>query len=153
MREMRKASFSRLLRAIAFLVTATLGTAPPAYANGNNCLFQSKGLSLSFGLLNPGSGIDVLVAVSGANMVGDCAAGQTMKIAGDNGLNFNGTRNLKSATGGLIPYSLTDLPQSNSGPGNNNYIPFTFNGFIPWSAYANASAGSYSDTVIIYVTP
>jgi spore coat protein U-like protein len=76
-----------------------------------------------------------------------------MTIAGDNGLNFNGTRNLKSAAGDLIPYSLAGLPQSRSGPGNDNYVPFTFNGSILWSAYANASAGSYSDTVIISVTP
>jgi spore coat protein U-like protein len=135
------------------LAAGLLGATLPAYANGNICLFQSKGLSLSFGVLNPGSGSDVLVPVSGASTVGDCAPGQTMTISGDNGLNYNGTRNLKNATGDLIPYSLAGLPQSRSGPGNDNYVPFTFNGSIPWSAYANASAGSYSDTVIISVTP
>ncbi|MDP2257914.1 MAG: spore coat protein U domain-containing protein [Polaromonas sp.] len=135
------------------LAAGLLGATLPAYANGNICLFQSKGLSLSFGVLNPGSGSDVLVPVSGASTVGDCAPGQTMTISGDNGLNYNGTRNLKNATGDLIPYSLAGLPQSRSGPGNDNYVPFTFNGSILWSAYANASAGSYSDTVIISVTP
>lgn len=125
----------------------------PAYANGNNCGFQSKGLSLSFGILNPGSGFDVVVPVSGASTAGDCAPGQTMTITGDSGLNFNGTRNLKSAAGDLIPYSLAGLPQSRSGLGNGNYVPFTFNGSILWSAYANAPIGSYSDTVIISVTP
>lgn len=130
-----------------------LGPTLPAQANGNNCLFQSKGLNLSFGMLNPSSGSNVLVPVSGASTAGDCAPGQTMTIAGDNGLNFNGTRNLKSAAGDLIPYSLAGLPQSRSGPGNDNYVAFTFNGSILWSAYANASAGSYSDTVIISVTP
>jgi spore coat protein U-like protein len=137
-----------------YVIAASLsGAALPAYANGNDCLFQSKGLSLSFGTLNPGSGADVLMPVSGASTAGDCAPGQTMTIDSDNGLNFNGTRNLKSAAGDLIPYSLAGLPQSRSGPGNDNYVPFTFNGSILWSAYANASAGSYSDTVIISVTP
>lgn len=137
-----------------FVIAVTLlGAALPVYANGNNCLFQSKGLSLSFGMLNPGSGFDVLVPISGASTAGDCAPGQTMTIDGDNGLHYNGTRNLKSAAGDLIPYSLAGLPQSRSGPGNDNYVPFTFNGSILWSAYANASAGNYSDTVIISVTP
>lgn len=135
------------------LAAGLLGATLPAYANGNICLFQSKGLSLSFGVLNPGSGSDVLVPVSGASTVGDCAPGQTMTISGDNGLNYNGTRNLKNAAGDLIPYSLAGLPQSRSGPGNNNYVLFTFNGSILWSAYANASTGSYSDQVIISVTP
>jgi spore coat protein U-like protein len=117
-------------------------------------VFQSRGLNLSFGTLNPGSGVDVLVPVSGVSTAGDCAPGQPMKIDGDDGRNFiNGTRNLKSATGVLIPYSLAGLPQSSTGPGNNNYVSFTFNGSILWSAYADASAGSYSDTVIISVTP
>ncbi|MES2942693.1 MAG: spore coat protein U domain-containing protein [Pseudomonadota bacterium] len=124
-----------------------------AHANGNNCSFQSKGLSMSFGVLNPASGSDVLVAVTGTSKAGDCAPGQTMTISGDNGLNYNGTRNLKSTAGGLIPYSLASLPQSRAGPGNGTYVAFTFNGSILWSDYANASAGGYSDTVIISVTP
>lgn len=143
--------FSALLLSISLL-----GAALPAYATGNNCSFNVTGLSLSFGALNPGSGSPVSMAVSGASMVGDCAPGQkTMTISGDDGLYYNnGSRNLKNADNGdLIPYSLTGLPQSSSGPGNGNYVPFTFNGSILWSAYANASAGSYSDTVIISVTP
>ena len=128
-------------------------TASPAYANGNQCLFQSKGLSMSFGALNPASGSDVVVAVSGATAVGDCAPGQTMTISGDNGVNYsNGTRNLKTGSGDLIAYSL-GVSFTKPGPGNGNYISFPFNGSILWSAYANASSGSYSDRVIISVTP
>ena len=134
------------------LIGAVL-TASPAYANGNQCLFQSKGLSMSFGALNPASGSNVVVAASGATTVGDCAPGQTMTISGDNGVNYsNGTRNLKNGSGDLIPYSL-GLPFTKPGPGNGNYISFPFNGSILWSAYANASAGSYADQVIISVTP
>ena len=76
-----------------------------------------------------------------------------MTISGDNGLNFNGSRNLKNATGSLIPYTLVGLPQSRRGPGNGTYVAFTFSGTIAGSAYANASAGAYSDNVIISVTP
>ena len=76
-----------------------------------------------------------------------------MIISGDNGLNFNGSRNLRSAAGDLIAYDLVGLPQTSRGPGNGNYATFTFNGSILWSAYASAPSGSYSDTVIISITP
>ena len=129
------------------------GITLPAYASGNNCSFQSMGLSINFGALDPASGISVVVPASGATLVGDCAPGQTMTISGDNGVNFsNGTRNLQNVSGDLIPYSLS-LPFTKSGPGNGNYISFPFDGSILWSAYANASAGSYTDQVIISVTP
>lgn len=133
--------------------TAFYGLALPAHAVGNNCSFRAKGLAMSFGNLNPASGSNVLVAVSGASSAGDCAIGQNMTISGDNGLNFNGSRNLRSGTGDLIAYSLAGLPQSRGAPGNGSYAPFTFNGAILWSDYANAPAGAYTDTVIISVSP
>lgn len=138
----------------AFVVgTAFFGLVPSAHAVGNNCSFRAKGLTMSFGNLNPASGSNVLVAVSGASSAGDCANGQTMTISGDNGLNFNGSRNLRSGTGDLIAYSLVGLPQSRRAPGNGKFAPFTFDGAILWSDYANAPAGAYSDTVIISVSP
>lgn len=108
---------------------------------------------MSFGSLNPASGINVVVPVSGTSTAGNCAPGQGMTISGDNGLNFNGSRNLRSTTGDLIAYDLVGLPQTSRGPGNASFASFTFNGSILWSAYANAPSGSYSDTVIISVTP
>lgn len=154
MRVMRGVSFSRILRAIALVITAALGIASPTYAKGNDCLFQSKGLSANFQDLNPGSEDLRKLPVLGAYLVGDCAPGQRMVIAAGDGKNFNGTRNLLGDTGDLIPYSLEELPQTGSGPGNGEYVPFfTFFVSISWSAYADASAGSYSDSVIISVTP
>ena len=126
--------------------------ASPAYAKGNKCFFQSKGLSIDLGQnLDPSSNSDVIISLSPVYLAGDCAPGQTMTISGDNGLNYNGTRNLKG-NGDLIPYSL-GLPFNMPGPGNSQYVPFPFNGSILGRAYANASAGSYSDQVIISVTP
>ena len=146
------------MKALKFLfglvvVAGWLGATAPAQAADTTCQFRSKGLSMSFGALNPSSGSNVLVAVTGASTAGDCIAGVTMTISGDNGLNYNGTRNLKNAAGDRIAYSLVGLPQSRSGPGNKNYVPFTFNGAILWNDYANAPAGGYSDTVIISVSP
>ncbi|MDQ3059425.1 MAG: spore coat U domain-containing protein [Pseudomonadota bacterium] len=145
-----------------FAAAALLGAGSPAHANGNNCVFQARGLSMSFGGLNPASGSDVSVAVAAASLnadkAGDCAPGQRMSIDGDNGLHYNGTRRLKNTAGtDFIAYSLVGLPTSSTGsangPGNNSYITFTFNGMIFGSAYANAPAGSYADTVLISVTP
>ena len=102
--------------------------------------------------LDPSSNSDVIISLSPAYLVGDCAPGQRMTISGDNGLNYNGTRNLKNGNGDLIPYNL-GLPLNMPGPGNGQYVPFPFNGTILGRAYANASAGSYSDQVIISVTP
>ena len=146
---------SDLLNLVARCLGGVLlcGVSLNVHANGNNCLFQSKGLSMSFGTLNPSSGRDIVVAVSGANTVGDCAPGQTLTISGDNGRNFNGSRNMRSTAGDLIPYSLIGLPQSRRGPGNGVYARFTFDGAVAWSAYANAPSGTYTDTVIISVSP
>jgi spore coat protein U-like protein len=134
-------------------VTALLGAALPAYAKNKNCSFQASGLSMSFGVLNPSSGVDAFAPVTGLMAAGDCAGGQTMTISGDNGLNYTGSRNLKNSAGDLISYDLVGLPNSQSAPGKGNYVAFDFHGTILWSAYANASAGLYSDTVIISVTP
>ena len=137
---------------------ALLGAALPAYGADKICQFQARGLSMSFGALNPSSGTDVTVAVSAstlnANKAGDCVPSVTMTIDGDNGLNFSGSRRLKNTAGtDFIDYSLGGLPLSSPGPGNNKYQTFTFNGTILGRAYADASAGSYSDTVMISVTP
>ena len=134
------------------LAVSLLGAALPADARKGRCKFNVAGLSLSFGALDPASGSNVSAPVSVGATVGNCRNGQ-MTISGDNGRNYNGTRNLKNAAGDLIPYSLAGLPQTLLRPGNNNYVPFTFSGSILGSAYANASAGSYSDQVIISVTP
>lgn len=141
------------LTATLLAMAVLLGTATPAQAKGNQCFFQVKGLSMSFGALTPGSGISAVAPLMGIQTAGDCASGHTLTISGDNGLNHNGRRNLKNAAGHLIPYTLNGLPQSFSGPGNGTYAPFNFSGLILWADYADATAGIYSDRVIISVDP
>lgn len=115
---------------------------------------------MSFGTLDPSSNANVTVpvqaAVANANRVGDCqnGGGNTLQITADNGQWFSGSRRLKNLTSAdFIDYSLTGLPLTLSRPGNNVYVIFTFNGTVAGSAYANAPAGNYSDTVLITVTP
>ena len=135
-----------------------LGMSSPAAANGNNCQFQARGLSMSFGTLDPSSPVGKTVPVAAASLQADrwgaCISSNTMTLAGGNGQNFSGgSRNMKNASGDLIPYNLVGLPQSRTGPGNNTYVTFTFNGTQNATAYQNASVGLYSDTVLISVTP
>jgi spore coat protein U-like protein len=140
------------------IAAALLGFTPFALAAGSTCLFQAKGLAMSFGTLDPSNAVTVTVPIAAAtlnaNRVGDCPSSRTMIIDADPGLNFLGSRRMrKGATSDYIPYSLTGLPWSQSGPGNSNYMNFTFSGTVAGTAYEGASAGSYSDTVIITVTP
>ena len=138
-------------------VVALVGMSFPAFGKDLICGFQAKGLSMSFGALDPSSNLTVTVPVSAsapnANRAGDCQS-VTMTISGDNGLNFSGSRRLRNAAGtDFIPYDLVGIPLSSAAPGNNAYSGFTFNGTVTGNAYSNASAGSYSDTVVISVTP
>jgi spore coat protein U-like protein len=139
--------------ALLVLAPSAAFAAPP-----EKCTFQAKGLAMSFGVLDPSNAVTVTVPVAAAtlnaNRVGDCPGSKTMVIDADDGQNFVGSRRMrKGATSDYIPYSLTGLPWSQSGPGNGSYVNFTFSGTVAGTAYEGASAGSYSDTVIITVSP
>lgn len=139
----------------SLLVAALLQVAPLAFAKDSNCQFRARGLSMNFGALDPSSGSNVAAGLSaatlGADQAGDCQQ-LTMTIDGDSGQ--NGTRRLRNAAGtDFIPYALVGLPAAMPAPGNTKYTTFSFSGMILWNSYANATAGSYSDTVIISVTP
>lgn len=146
------------------LAIILLGLALPAFAQDVRCEFATRrlggatGLSINFGTLDPSSGatvtLPVVAASTNAGRIGDCISSVSMTLAGDNGANFSGTRRLKHATlAEFIPYSLVGIPVSRSGPGNSQYVVFTFDGTVTGPAYANAPAGPYSDSVLISVTP
>lgn len=141
------------------IAVASLFASSFAWANGGNCLFQAKGLTLSFGALNPSSGANVTVAMSpstaNANKAGDCQpTNNTMTLSADNGLNFSGSRRLKNdASADFIRYSLTGVPVTLPRPGNGTYTSFAISGTILATDYQDARVGSYSDTVIITVSP
>lgn len=142
-----------ITRFMACAIAASMGL---AFAADKKCNFQATGLSLNFGTLDPSSEapVNALFAAAGlnANTVGDCDA-VSMVISGDNGLWFDGNRRMRNARGDFIPYTLSVPGNAVPGPGNGKYVPFAISGAIAASAYANASAGNYTDTVIISVTP
>ena len=143
---------------LCVLATALVAVAASVRAGDLICGFQARGLSMSFGALNPSSGTNATAVMSAATVnadqAGDCLSLVTVTIDGDAGQSFSGSRRLRNVAGtDFIPYTLVGLPISRAGPGNKKYTSFTFSGQILWSAYANASAGSYSDTVMISITP
>lgn len=135
-----------------FALALGIGGMNPVFANGSNCNFQAASVSLSFGTLDPSQA--VLVTAQTNSTVGDCV-NVTMAVSADGGQNFSGgTRRLRNAAAGdFIPYDLSGTNFTRAAPGNNTQVPFTISGSILGSAYANASAGSYSDQVILTVTP
>lgn len=137
---------------------ALLAMAAPVMAKDLTCSFRAKGLTMSFGALDPSSGLNASAVVSPATLTadsaGDCDKAVTMTIDADGGSNYSGSRRLRGASGSdFIPYTLVGLPISVAGPGNAKYTQFTFSGVILWTSYADAPAGNYSDTVMISVTP
>ncbi len=134
----------------------------PAWAADGNCQFRAKGLSLNFGTLDPSSNAavnqPVVATTTFANMAGDCQGGtMTISVVGSS------SRQLTKGAD-TINYTITGMPitmarPGNAPPGNPGsgyatwFAPGQIQGTIAWSAYANAPAGTYTDTVSIQVTP
>ena len=128
------------------------GTATVA-VSGNvvgTCKFNSGG-SISF-TLDPATGGDVNGTVTQPEFW--CTKNATYAISDDNGLNESGTTHrMKHLTeADLIPYTFT---YTASGPGGGKSSPITMNiaSTVVEADYVNASAGSYSDTVTLTITP
>lgn len=128
-----------------------------SFAKDWTCKFKANGSqTLRFGALNPASGTTVTVPMTTASLnadyAGDCDSVVTMSITDNNGSNFSGSRRLKNlSSADYIPYSLTSVSQR--GPGNNQYVVFALQGTIVGSAYQDAPAGDYLDTVQVTVKP
>lgn len=138
------------------LALALAGTAP-AHAKDAACGFQATGLALAFGNLDPSNAVQVVRAVqavnAGAGNVGDCdTVGGTLTISVVGAT----SRQLSNGAGGTIPYTLAGFPITMGQPGNKVYVNFlsaALIGTIAAGAYADAPAGTYSDTVTLSVTP
>jgi spore coat protein U-like protein len=77
----------------------------------------------------------------------------TETIVNDQGLNFNVKNRMKDAVSGeFIPYTLAlSKTGTNGGPGAPRTL--TIAGTVLGTDYTGVSAGSYTDTVLLTVTP
>jgi spore coat protein U-like protein len=129
------------------------------------CKFLS-GATLDFGDLDPSSGADKDATTS---LTFWCTKGATYTITDNNGANRSGTTHrMKHATlTEYIPYNFcynstgpastpctTDTASdSGTGQGKNTSITLNISGTVVGSNYVDASAGSYSDTVTMTISP
>jgi spore coat protein U-like protein len=118
------------------------------------CRFSSLAQTLSFGgAIDPNAAGPINGA--GAAVKYKCTKGTTATgVTAGNGLNFSGSRRMGNGAD-FIPYTLTisDDLQVGLGFGAGNDLDLTVAGQIVKADYENVSAGAYSDTVLLTLTP
>lgn len=140
----------------AMLLAAWL--AGPALARDSVCQFQASGtLTLAFATLDPSAAAAATATATAGTVqqrsVGDCQVALAVGI--QSSANFDGVnhRLRHSAGADYIPYTISVSYGGPMPPGNNRYYPITVQGSIAASSYVNATAGTYSDSVVVQVTP
>ena len=113
----------------------------------DSCRFTGMS-SLAFGNLDVSSTAN---AVSTMTMRIQCSGNPTWLVGSDNGLHYSGaTKRMKHQTlNDYIPYTLTFAPTT----GGKWIRTITGSGTVLNGDYVNASAGSYSDSVRVTITP
>jgi spore coat protein U-like protein len=117
------------------------------------CKFSSATSTLDFGALDPSASTNPTKTITTQFW---CTKGvSTDAITAGEGLNYSGTKNqMKDAVSGdVIPYVL-DLSKdgvANAGPATPRTL--TIKGDILNADYISKTAGSYSDTVVLNITP
>ena len=119
------------------------------------CLFEpiSPTTTLNFGNLDPSVGSDVTANTS---LEFWCTKNATYTVTDDDGLHetVSNQNRMKHATFlEYIPYSFSYTPTSGTGAGKGTSITLNISGTVRGSNYINASAGSYSDTVTMTISP
>ena len=122
----------------------------------SNCKFSSASSALSFGNLDPGNPVDVIVSTTiGFRCMGSAPVA-TYLITDDDGMHDilpDGNRMRHTALPArFLPYQMTLNPVSGSVPKN---VPqtLTVTGTVRGVDYQNAFAGDYADSVVITLEP
>jgi spore coat protein U-like protein len=155
--DMRRVS----LFGVAIVLLAMAGTAMAAGSVNltvqasviGTCKFTTGDPTLDFGALDPAAGGNVNASTAKTFW---CTKGVTTDaIAAGNGANWSGSSRqmLDAVSGDLIPYSLTLTKDANLNTGPATPRTLTIAGSILGADYTGKSAGSYSDTVVLTITP
>ena len=115
------------------------------------CKFTAGG-TIPFGNLDPSAGTDQTPAVNQPKFW--CTKGTGYTISDNDGLNKLGTthRMVHASLTEYIPYSFT-YTASGTGAGPASVITMDIASTVLGANYINASAGFYSDTVTLSITP
>jgi len=157
---------TNLLRAgliAAGLVTSVAASAADSYSLGvsatvvGRCSFtQAAGQTLTLtnivGGIDPSSGTS---ATGSATITYKCTKGQAPAFTAGNGSNYSAPdRRVFDGTADYMVYSLgLTSGGAGSGFGAGQDKSLTVDGTITSAAFANAAVGTYTDTVVISVTP
>ena len=117
------------------------------------CKFMTASAILNFGNLDPAVGTDVTATTT---LTFWCTKNATYTVTDDDGLHetVSNQNRMKHATFlEYIPYSFSYTPTSGTGAGKGTSITLNISGTVRGSNYINASAGSYSDTVTMTISP
>ncbi len=117
------------------------------------CKFNSAASTLPFPALDPSVGTDV--NATQALLTYWCTKGQVASTSASNGANPSGTQRRMKGPGAtdFIPYSLTLAGGAQTGQGKSTNLNLTLDGIVLGTDYINATAGVYSDTVTLTITP
>jgi len=139
-----------LLAAASGALAADTATVAVSATVTGTCKFNSGG-TLSF-TLDPSTGGNVNGTVSQPAFW--CTKGASYTLSDDDGLNKSGTTHrMKHATlTEYIPYSFA-YTTTGTGTGKSAAITMDIASAVTEADYINASAGSYTDTVTLSITP
>jgi spore coat protein U-like protein len=151
------AASGALLSAPAFAASSTHTLSVSATVSGT-CKFNTAGptavtIATGAGVIDPSAAGP---ATGTNNVTFRCTTGTTSGITGDNGLNFLGaSRRVKNGAANYMNYALTltNAAQLGSGFGAGQDKTLQVDASIIAADYQNATAGAYTDTVTLTITP
>ena len=151
------ATSGAFLAAPAFAASTTHTLAVSATVSGV-CKFNTAGptaltIATGAGVIDPSAAGP---ATGTANVTFRCTTGTTSAMTDDNGLNFAaGSRRVKNGVANFMNYgfTLTNAAQLGTGHGAGQDKTVVVNASIIAADYQNATAGAYTDTVTLTITP
>ncbi len=122
----------------------------------NKCHFVNSGpTALNFGSIDPSAQGNVTAGASINFRCNGSDAVATFGVSSDDGLYESGPSSPRmqhvSQPGEYLPYDIS-FPSSGSVP-RNTVQSLSLSGSISPASFQNASAGSYSDTIVLTITP
>jgi len=157
---------SFLAAAIAFLVCLAAAV-PSAFGDTSsvsvaatvltrsNCRFDSRTSTLDFGALDPSVAADVNAVATVDFVCRGSAPVAAFLFTDDDGRNPSGPgarRMRRAAAPEFLPYGLAFSPPSGTVP-RNVHRTLTISGTVRWADFRDATAGVYSDSVIVSILP
>jgi spore coat protein U-like protein len=118
------------------------------------CKFSAPSTNLAFGAIDPSSLSD---ATANAAITYKCTKGTPATgVTGGNGVNWDGTnRRLSNGGTDYMKYALefTNDKQTGTGFGSAQDKTLNIKGTILVTEFQNATAGAYTDTVVLTINP